>query len=29
MNKFKRLGLIDYKNGLQVHSSLLSVILHD
>jgi len=29
MNKFRKLGLIDYKNGLEVHSSLLNVVLHD
>ncbi|HVS88746.1 MAG TPA: Crp/Fnr family transcriptional regulator [Candidatus Acidoferrum sp.] len=30
MNKFKKLGFIQYNNGgLQVHSSLLSVVLHD
>jgi CRP/FNR family transcriptional regulator, cyclic AMP receptor protein len=29
MNKFRRLGFIDYNGGLQVHSSLLSVVLHD
>ena len=32
MNKFRKLGFIHYDgytNGLQVHSSLLSVILHD
>jgi CRP/FNR family transcriptional regulator, cyclic AMP receptor protein len=29
MNKFKRLGFIHYNGGLQVHNSLLSVILHD
>ena len=33
MNKFRKLGLIDYKGDqsgeLQVHSSLLSVVLHD
>jgi len=29
MNKFRKLGLIDYNGGLQVHSSLLSVVLHD
>ena len=32
MNKFRRLGLIDYDGGLQglhVHSSLLNVVLHD
>jgi CRP/FNR family transcriptional regulator, cyclic AMP receptor protein len=29
MNKFKRLGFIDYKDGLRVHTSLLTVVLHD
>jgi len=29
MNKFRRLGFIDYENGLQINSSLLSVILPD
>jgi hypothetical protein len=31
MNKFRKLGFIDYsdKCGLTVHSSLLSVVLHD
>jgi CRP/FNR family cyclic AMP-dependent transcriptional regulator len=30
MNRFRKLGLIDYDGGgLQVHSSLLNVILHD
>jgi CRP/FNR family cyclic AMP-dependent transcriptional regulator len=29
MNKFRRLGFIDYKNGLQVRSSLQNVILSD
>jgi CRP/FNR family cyclic AMP-dependent transcriptional regulator len=29
MNKFRKLGLIDYNGGLQVHSSLLSVVLHE
>ena len=31
MNRFKKLGFIDYDGGsaLQVHGSLLSVILHD
>ena len=29
MNKFKRLGFIEYKNGLKVHNSLLTVVLHD
>jgi CRP/FNR family transcriptional regulator, cyclic AMP receptor protein len=29
MNKFRRLGFIDYNGSLQVHSSLLNVVLHD
>ncbi len=29
MNKFRKLGLIDYGKGLEVHSSLLNVVLHD
>lgn len=29
MNKFRRLGFIDYNGGLKVHASLLSVVLHD
>jgi CRP-like cAMP-binding protein len=29
MNKFRRLGLIDYNGHLEVHSSLLSVVIHD
>ena len=29
MNKFKKLGFVDYNGGLTVHSGLLSVILHD
>ncbi|MBZ5658155.1 MAG: helix-turn-helix domain-containing protein, partial [Acidobacteriia bacterium] len=30
MNKFRRLGLIDYSlAGMQVRSSLLSVVLHE
>jgi hypothetical protein len=30
MNKFRRLGLVDYNgSGLEVHSSLLNVVLHD
>jgi CRP-like cAMP-binding protein len=29
MNKFKRLGFIDYKDGLKVNNSLLTVVLHD
>ncbi len=29
MNKFRKLGFIDYNDRLRVHSSLLSVILHE
>ena len=29
MNKFKKLGFIKYDDGLQVNSSLLSVVLHE
>ena len=30
MNKFRRLGFVDYNgSGLEVHSSLLNVVLHD
>ena len=29
MNKFRKLGLIDYKGRIEVHSSLLNVVLHD
>jgi CRP-like cAMP-binding protein len=30
MNRFRKLGFIDYNSGdLQVHSSLLNIVLHD
>jgi CRP/FNR family transcriptional regulator, cyclic AMP receptor protein len=29
MNKFRKLGFIHYNGGLQVHNSLLNVVLHD
>jgi CRP/FNR family cyclic AMP-dependent transcriptional regulator len=29
MNKFRELGFINYNGGLEVHNSLLNVILHD
>lgn len=29
MNKFRKLGFIHYNDGLEVHSALLNVILHD
>src|SRR6266849_5893467 len=29
MNKFRKLGFIDYEDGLRVHKSLLNIALHD
>ncbi|MFY9838365.1 MAG: Crp/Fnr family transcriptional regulator, partial [Xanthobacteraceae bacterium] len=29
MNKFRKLGFIDYNGHLEVHTSLLNVVLHD
>jgi CRP-like cAMP-binding protein len=29
MNRFRKLGFIHYNGGLQVHTSLLNVVLHD
>ena len=29
MNKFRKLGFIDYNGDLEVHNSLLNVVLHD
>jgi CRP-like cAMP-binding protein len=29
MNKFRRLGFIEYNGSIEVHSSLLGVVLHD
>jgi CRP/FNR family transcriptional regulator, cyclic AMP receptor protein len=29
MNKFRKLGFIDYNGHLEVHSSLLSVLLRE
>jgi CRP-like cAMP-binding protein len=29
MNKFRKLGFIDYNGGLKIDNSLLSVVLHD
>jgi CRP-like cAMP-binding protein len=29
MNKFRKLGFVHYNGGLQVHSALLHVVLHD
>jgi CRP-like cAMP-binding protein len=29
MNRFRKMGFIEYNGTLEVHSSLLNVILHD
>ena len=29
MNKFRKLGLIEYNGELKVHTALLSVVVHD
>jgi CRP/FNR family cyclic AMP-dependent transcriptional regulator len=29
MNRFRKLGFIHYNGDLQVHSSLLNIVLHD
>jgi len=29
LNKFRKLGFIEYNGGLRVHGSLLNVVLHD
>jgi CRP/FNR family transcriptional regulator, cyclic AMP receptor protein len=29
MNKFRKLGLIDYNGKIDVHQSLLNAVLHD
>lgn len=29
MNKFRKLGFIHYNGGLQIHNSLLNIVLHD
>ena len=29
MNKFRKLGFIEYNGGLKVHSSLLNIVVHD
>jgi CRP/FNR family cyclic AMP-dependent transcriptional regulator len=29
MNKFRKLGFVEYNGDLRVHDSLVSVILHD
>jgi len=29
MNRFRKMGFIDYNGGLKIHNSLLNVVLHD
>ena len=29
MNRFRKLGLIEYNHGIEVHNSLLNIVLHD
>jgi len=29
MNKFRKLGFVEYNGGMKVHSSLLNIVLHD
>ena len=29
MNKFRKLGFISYNGGIEVHSSLLNMVLHE
>ena len=29
MNKFRKLGLVDYNGHIEVHNSLLSAVLHE
>lgn len=29
INKFRKLGLIEYNGGLKINSTLLSIVLHD
>jgi CRP-like cAMP-binding protein len=29
MNRFRKMGFIEYNHGLEVHSSLLNIVLHD
>jgi hypothetical protein len=29
MNKFRRLGLIEYNGEVKVHAALLNVVVHD
>ena len=29
MNKFKKMGLIEYNGGLKINTALLNIVLHD
>ena len=29
MNKFKRMGFIEYDDGLKIHPSLMTVVVHE
>jgi hypothetical protein len=29
MNKFRKMGLIQYNGGIEVHTSLLNLVLHE
>jgi hypothetical protein len=29
MNKFRKMGFIEYNGGIKINNSLLSVVLHD
>ena len=29
MNRFRKLGFIEYNGGIEVNSSLLNIVLHD
>ena len=29
MNKFRKLGFIEYNGGLKINSGLMSIVLHD
>jgi hypothetical protein len=29
MNKFRKMGFIEYNGELHIHSSLLNIVLHD
>jgi len=29
LNKFRKLGFLEYNGGMHVHSSLINIVLHD